>query len=405
MGGGSYTYPREQVEAIWQDVLLFQFHDVLPGSAIGMVYDVALARYGVIVPQLIALREAALAAAIAGRRCSIPPLAPSTDVPAGRQYTFPAPAPSSAEVPAPLLSCNDILGALSLPSPLGGEDGSEFLSAAPIAPQPPPCLFNSLGFARTEVVAVPSGRVPPGVPVLQWTTGGAEALFEVTTPPLSLTLLFGPQGKAAGLAGHHNHSGASAETMPYSSFLAATSGATGGRGSSAVSGDEMVYVLSNRFLRVAFDCSGRMLALYDRVWLRELVPPEGLGNRFRMFEDIPTFWDAWDIEATHLEKSWDAGNPAAAAQRQTQQGGGGVAAGTPGGGGSTPPFPGPIPGTSARIIESGPLRVALRVEFALSNRSRLVQIISMNAVAPRLDVFAPLRRPLCSLLSVLSLLD
>lgn len=28
-----------------------------------------------------------------------------------------------------------------------------------------------------------------------------------------------------------------------------------------------------------------------------------------MFEDIPTFWDAWDIEVTHLEKAWDAGNP------------------------------------------------------------------------------------------------
>ena len=169
--------------------------------------------------------------------------------------------------------------------------------------------------------------------------------------------------------------------MSYSSFLAATSGATGGRGSIAVSGDEMVYVLSNRFLRVAFDCSGRMLALYDRVWMRELVPPEGLGNRFRMFEDIPTFWDAWDIEATHLEKSWDAGHPAAAAAQQ--QGERGVAAGAPGGSSSPPPIPGPIPGTSARIIESGPLRVALRVEFALSSRSRLVQIISMNAVAPR----------------------
>ena len=385
MGGGSYTYPREQVEAIWQDVLLFQFHDVLPGSAIGMVYDVALARYGVIVPQLIALREAALAAAVAGRQYSTPSLEPSEEAPAGMQYTYPAPAPSRAEAPAPLLSCNDILGALSLPLPLGGGDGSDFLSAAPIAPQPPPCLFNSLGFARTEVVAVPSGRVPPWVPVHQWTTGGAEALFEVTTPPLSLTPLFGPQGQGAGWAGHqghhHNHPGASAETMSYSSFLAATSGATGGRGSAAVSGDEMVYVLSNRFLRVAFDCSGRMLALYDRVWLRELVPPEGLGNRFRMFEDIPTFWDAWDIEATHLEKSWDAGNPAAAAAQQ--QGERGVAAGAPGGGSSPPPIPGPIPGTSARIIESGPLRVALRVEFALSSRSRLVQIISMNAVAPR----------------------
>ena len=261
MGGGSYTYPREQVEAIWQDVLLFQFHDVLPGSAIGMVYDVALARYGVIVPQLIALREAALAAAVAGRQYSTPSLEPSEEAPAGRQYTFPTPAPSSAEAPALLLSCNDILGALSLPSPLGGGDGSDFLSAAPIAPQPPPCMFNSLGFARTEVVAVPSGRVPPWVPVHQWTTGGAEALLEVTTPPLSLNPLFSPQGQAAGWAGHqgqHNHPGASAETMTYSSFLAATSGATGGRGSIAVSGDEMVYVLSNRFLRVAFDCRYRI---------------------------------------------------------------------------------------------------------------------------------------------------
>lgn len=356
-GGEAYVYPREPVEAIWQDVLLFQFHDVLPGSAIGMVYDVALARYAVIVPQLIALREAALAAAVGG----------------GQQPSY-APVPG-AEASALPLSCSDILGALPLPlPPSGGGNSSGHLSGAPLAPQPPPCLFNSLGFARTEVVAVPSDRVPLGAPVLQWTPGGAEALFEVTTPPLSLTPLFGPQGRGAdGWAGHPHH-GASAEAMPYSSFLAATSGATGGRGSAAVRGDEIVYVLSNRFLRAAFDCSGRMLALYDRTWLRELVPPEGLGNRFRMFEDIPTFWDAWDIEATHLEKSWDAGNPG------QMQGGEGGAAGPPG---STPPLSGPIPGASVRIIESGPLRVSLRIEFALSGRSRLVQVISMTAAAPR----------------------
>lgn len=31
---------------LWQDVLLFQFHDVLPGSCIKAVYDTTAQRYG-----------------------------------------------------------------------------------------------------------------------------------------------------------------------------------------------------------------------------------------------------------------------------------------------------------------------------------------------------------------------
>ncbi len=41
----TYCYPRAELDAIWKDVLLFQFHDVLPGSAIGRVYDVTAVRY------------------------------------------------------------------------------------------------------------------------------------------------------------------------------------------------------------------------------------------------------------------------------------------------------------------------------------------------------------------------
>jgi len=33
-----YKYPQEELQAIWEDVLLCQFHDVLPGSCIEMVY-------------------------------------------------------------------------------------------------------------------------------------------------------------------------------------------------------------------------------------------------------------------------------------------------------------------------------------------------------------------------------
>ncbi|GCE09090.1 alpha-mannosidase [Dictyobacter aurantiacus] len=40
-----YTYPTRQLDAIWKEVLLYQFHDILPGSSITRVYDESLARY------------------------------------------------------------------------------------------------------------------------------------------------------------------------------------------------------------------------------------------------------------------------------------------------------------------------------------------------------------------------
>ncbi len=39
------AYPQKEIEAIWKEVLLFQFHDILPGSSIKRVYDETLERY------------------------------------------------------------------------------------------------------------------------------------------------------------------------------------------------------------------------------------------------------------------------------------------------------------------------------------------------------------------------
>jgi alpha-mannosidase len=38
-------YPAERLQSIWREVLLYQFHDILPGSSIKRVYDESLARY------------------------------------------------------------------------------------------------------------------------------------------------------------------------------------------------------------------------------------------------------------------------------------------------------------------------------------------------------------------------
>jgi alpha-mannosidase len=34
-----YKYPKKDIDDMWENVLLCQFHDVLPGSSIQMVYE------------------------------------------------------------------------------------------------------------------------------------------------------------------------------------------------------------------------------------------------------------------------------------------------------------------------------------------------------------------------------
>lgn len=45
---GKCEYPQSEFENIWKEVLLYQFHDVLPGSSIQRVYDESLARYEIL---------------------------------------------------------------------------------------------------------------------------------------------------------------------------------------------------------------------------------------------------------------------------------------------------------------------------------------------------------------------
>ncbi|NLU53301.1 MAG: alpha-mannosidase [Clostridiaceae bacterium] len=43
-----YKYPAQEIETIWKEVLLYQFHDILPGSSIKRVYDESLERYKIL---------------------------------------------------------------------------------------------------------------------------------------------------------------------------------------------------------------------------------------------------------------------------------------------------------------------------------------------------------------------
>ena len=47
-----FRYPAQELEEIWKEVLLYQFHDILPGSSIKRVYDESLARYAVLLERV-----------------------------------------------------------------------------------------------------------------------------------------------------------------------------------------------------------------------------------------------------------------------------------------------------------------------------------------------------------------
>ncbi|AIQ37166.1 glycoside hydrolase family 38 C-terminal domain-containing protein [Paenibacillus sp. FSL H7-0716] len=60
-GLGGSSYPVTKLEEIWKEVLLYQFHDILPGSSITRVYDESLERYAKLYDEVYAMISKAYA--------------------------------------------------------------------------------------------------------------------------------------------------------------------------------------------------------------------------------------------------------------------------------------------------------------------------------------------------------
>ena len=54
-------------------------------------------------------------------------------------------------------------------------------------------------------------------------------------------------------------------------------------------------LLENEFLRAVFDRRGELISLVDKATGWEVL--SGKGNRFILYKDIPSAWDAWDIDS------------------------------------------------------------------------------------------------------------
>lgn len=60
-------------------------------------------------------------------------------------------------------------------------------------------------------------------------------------------------------------------------------------------------MLRNQFLEAWLNKNGEVMSLKLLGDPKEFVKPGHLANAFVMFDDIPLYWDAWDVMDYHLE--------------------------------------------------------------------------------------------------------
>lgn len=236
---GVHDYPSDELWALWQIVLLNQFHDILPGSSIGAVFDDSDADYA---------RFFDMAGALRGR-----------------------------------------------------------LAAGLAAGE---AVFNGLGRTRGGLLSLPAER--PGAQKAVRADGATEWIARAGLVPamgIGRLELVQPAGGVSVSPGR----------------------------------------LENDLVRATFDAAGRLTSLFDKRAGREALKPGQSGNRLVAHRDLPAHYDAWDIDRSFEDQSWEIDDLLA-----------------------------------ADIVETGPHRAALRFEWHYE-RSRIVQVISLVAGADRLE--------------------
>lgn len=205
-------YERDKADALWKELLLHQFHDILPGSSIARVYEEAEKALGAVLTDAGKLAEGSAKAL--------------TDQSAGEAVT----------------------------------------------------VFNSLGFARKELVSLPEcfasgAETADGEPIpVQAAQGTVKAL--VTIPSCGAVTLVPCE---------------TAESLPEGASIAVT---------------EDGYRMENALIAAEINRNGEVTSFVLKGSGREFAASP--MNRFRMYKDVPRMFDAWDIDSNYVDQEVEA---------------------------------------------------------------------------------------------------
>ncbi|OMJ19367.1 Alpha-mannosidase [Smittium culicis] len=105
------------------------------------------------------------------------------------------------------------------------------------------------------------------------------------------------------------------------------------------------FILENAYTKATFNKIGQLVSLVDHTSGREFIHEGQTGNNFVMYQDVPLFWDAWDVEIYYLEK------------------------------------PNPVLDITVEIFDNGPLVSSILIKAKISELSTLQQWVSLKATS------------------------
>lgn len=252
-----FVYPGDSLEEVWKLLLLNQFHDVLPGSSIGLVYEDATRHYEEIMTKGGKMMKEALA------------------------HVF------------------------------NSQDRGNVAGIVEAA-----VVVNTLSWDRTEVVKLPTHLEP------QTKRRKTEPATQTDKDGHTLALV----------------------SAPSYGFSEAAPPTTVPRPVTITRKDGGLIRLENEHLQVEIDGQGRVTSLSPHGTNRNVIVPGQFGNQFVVFDDVPLYWDAWDVMDYHLETRW-------AVETVNEK---------------------------AVVVEEGPLRASVHVSLNISAKSTIHQYIGLN---------------------------
>jgi alpha-mannosidase len=243
---GGFKVPAEELDSAWKKLLVNQFHDILPGSSIHRVYEEA-------------------------------------------EKTFDEVIDASAEI------ADDAARCVAGVSPARGEAVPALRKSRGAGSEASALMvFNSLNWPRVMLVELPRGfdsATDSSGNALRTQKIGGRTVAQIEVPS------FGYATILPGRVQWHARTGRefvrACEPTKLMDKMPMPQNATAALGQLKAT----PTLLENEFLRLRFDGRGQITSIWDKLADRELAA--GSCNCFKMYKDVPSMWDAWDIDSVY----------------------------------------------------------------------------------------------------------
>lgn len=208
-------------------------------------------------------------------------------------------------------------------------------------------VFNTLGFTRRSLTVLPDGvtsLTDKGEALPCQEIGGLRYSLTGEIPSKGYSVYGAVREADGGTAGE-----AAGDTEAAGGVVEDSAAESGGDTPFSVLKTADGFVITTPFAKVDMAADGSFTSLLDLSENRQVWKAGEAGNRLRIYEDKPIYYDNWDIDVFYTEKYWDLDAPA-----------------------------------SIAVTSEGPLCLQITVNRSFMH-SRMTQDIRFYAHSPRID--------------------